>query len=95
VSESTDAPNRLEFQQFDPDEDQLPFAITSADKATGLAIWPYGKWLEKARALSPSGVADDLPQGLRLAAVAEKIEADALATDRPPVRSLSLTSKYS
>jgi hypothetical protein len=83
VSESTDAPNRLEFQQFDRDEDQLPFAIASADEVIYTAIWPYGQWVEKARVLNPSAVTNDLPHGLRLAAVAEEIETDALVTADP------------
>jgi hypothetical protein len=83
VSEAAAALDRLEFQQPDRDEDQLPFTIISADKATGLAIWPYSKWEKKARVLNQSVVPDGLPHGFRLAAVAQEIKMDALATEDP------------
>ena len=82
VSEGADASDRLEFQQVD--RDQLPFTITTAAGRTYMAIWPYRQWLEKARVLDPQSTTEgDLPHWLRLAAVAEEIEVDALVTADP------------
>jgi hypothetical protein len=84
VSEAADASDRLVFQPVDSDDDQLPFTVTSATGGTYMAIWPYRQWVERARVLDLHGTAaDDLPHGLRLAAAAEEIQVDALATADP------------
>jgi hypothetical protein len=97
MSEAADASDRLEFQPVESDDDQLPFTITTATGGTGMAIWPYRQWVERARVLDPhSTAAGDLPHGLRLAAAAEEIQVDALVTADPLLlehRSDSMLSK--
>jgi hypothetical protein len=84
VSEATGAPNRLTFEAPDREEDILPFTITSAQRCTYNGIWPYSQWEAGARALTRSfDGTPGLPEGIRLAAVAEEIGADALATADP------------
>jgi hypothetical protein len=84
LSEAADALNRLEFQPVDPDDDQLPFTITTATGDSYMAIWPYQQWIERARAVDPQGTAGgELSHGIRLAAVAQEIEVDALVTADP------------
>lgn len=84
VREATGARNRLTFEAPDRQADLLPFTITSAHVRTHSGIWPYGQWEAGARALTRSldGTLG-LPEGIRLAAVAEEIGADALATADP------------
>jgi hypothetical protein len=84
VSEAVGASNRLTFEPPDREADLLPFTITSAQRRTHSGIWPYAQWEAGARALTRSlDGTPGLPEGIRLAAVAEEIGADALATADP------------
>lgn len=84
VSEAAGASNRLTFEAPRREADLLPFTITSAQRRTHSGIWSYAQWEAGARALTRAvGGKSGLPQGIRLAAVAEEIGADALATADP------------
>jgi hypothetical protein len=81
VREAAGAPNRLTFEPPDRQADLLPFTITSAQRRIHSGIWPYAQW--EAGAREPTAALDGtpgLPQAIRLAAVADEIGADALAT---------------
>jgi hypothetical protein len=84
VREVTGVPNRLTFEAPDREADLLPFTITSAQHSTYSGIWPYAQWEARMRALIPSlDGTPCLPEGIRLAGVAEEVGADALATADP------------
>jgi hypothetical protein len=83
VGDATQFPNRLEFEDLDQDDDVLEFTIRSADKVTSGGIWFSRQREERTRELLGVAMTPDLRRGIRLAAVAEELKADAFVTADP------------
>jgi hypothetical protein len=83
VGDATQLPNRLEFEDLDQDDEVLEFTIRSVDKVTSGGIWFSRQREECTRELLGVAMTPDLLRGVRLAAVAEELEADAFVTADP------------
>jgi hypothetical protein len=83
VGDATQFPNRLEFEDLDQDDDVLQFTIRSADKVTSGGIWFSCQREERTRELLGIAMTPDLLRGMRLAAVAQEVKADAFVTADP------------
>jgi hypothetical protein len=83
VGDATQLPNRLEFEDLDQDDEVLEFTIRSVDKVTFGGIWFSRQREERTRELLGVAMTPDLLRGVRLAAVAEELEADAFVSADP------------
>jgi len=83
VGDATRFPNRLEFEDVDQDDDVLEFTVTSVDTVTSGGILFSRQREERTRELLGVAMTPDLLRGVRLAAVAEDMEANAFVTADP------------